>query len=177
MINIKNKNYSVIAKYLHWLIAISIIFMIFLGFFMVLASGSTRVNLYTLHKSIGLTILIFMIIRVIWRIIKTPPPLPKVMKAWEKKSAHISHLALYLLAFIMPISGWIISTASNHIPKFWWWFKLPYPLSGVNYKLAGFANSLHTVIAWVLVGFICVHILAALKHHFINKDDVFKRML
>lgn len=173
--NMKIKNtknsYGSIAKILHWLIAIAIIFMLFLGFFM---SGRT---LYTVHKSLGITILIIMILRVLWKLANSIPELPKNTPKWQKVASDLTHLSLYLLAFILPFSGWIMSTASNHAPNFWWWFK--WPLTGIsaNGKLAHFAHDLHGILAWVIIGFICLHILAALKHHFINKDDVLKRML
>ncbi len=168
--NTKN-SYGSIAKILHWLIAISIIFMLFLGFFM---SGRT---LYTVHKSLGITILIIMILRVLWKLTNSIPKLPKNTPKWENIAVKLTHLSLYLLAFIMPFSGWLMSTASNNAPDFWWWFKWSLPGISTNHHLADFAHALHNILAWVIIGFVCLHILAALKHHFINKDDVLRRML
>lgn len=171
--NIKNtvNFYGIVAKTLHWIVAISIIFMLFLGFFM---SGRT---LYTVHKSLGITILIIMILRVAWKITNIIPKLPKKTPKWQKVISKLTHLILYLLAFIMPFSGWLMSSASNHSPNFWWWFRWPLPSISANGRLANFAHDLHGILAWVIIGFICLHTLAALKHHFINKDDVLKRML
>lgn len=177
MIKQEIKSYNLVSKTLHWILALAIIFLLFLGFFMHSASGSTKINLINIHKSIGISIIILTIIRVIWRLFNTPPKLPKSIKKWEKNTAKIFQLGLYLLSFIMPISGWIMSTASNHIPKFWWWFKLPFPYAKTNYKLAGFTHDIHSITAWVFIGFISIHVLAALKHHFVNKNNILKSML
>lgn len=162
--------YGTISKFFHWSIAILIIGMIFLGFFMGNATS------YAVHKSIGLTILLLAALRLLWRLFNPPPYLPNTVPDWQKAAAHLSHYLLYFLLFAMPLSGWIMSTAAGHPPSFWWSVTVPTPWVPISKNIAGIANQTHEILAWTLSALIALHTAAALKHHFIDKDNVVNSM-
>ena len=162
--------YGSISKFFHWSLAILIIGMIFLGFFM--QASST----YAVHKSIGLTILLLAALRFFWRLFNPPPALPVTIPDWQKAAAHLSHYLLYFLLFAMPLSGWIMSTAAGYAPRFWWLFTVPAPGIHASKNIATIASQTHTILAWMLSTIIVLHTLAALKHHFIDKDNVVNSM-
>ena len=172
-IRIRNtaNSYGIVTKTLHWLIALAIIFMLCLGFLMHTSLW------YTLHKSLGITILLLMILRVIWTLCNPSPVFPKKMPLWMRIAARLTHSSLYVLALLMPFSGWLMSSASGRSPQFWWWFKWSLPWVSDNRNLARLSHSLHELLAWVLIAVILLHTLASLKHHFIDKDGILKRML
>ncbi|MCH9744118.1 MAG: cytochrome b [Gammaproteobacteria bacterium] len=171
------RSYGIIAKGFHWIIALLVIFMIFLGFFMQDASGATKATVYTIHKSTGLTILFLMILRVCWRAGNQRPRLPKHMSNGLRRIAGFSHFLMYLVLIAMPLSGWIYSTAAGYAPNFWWLVKIPAPWVHLNRHLAHTAEEIHIVLAWVLVALAAIHIMAAIRHHWIKKDDVLRSMI
>lgn len=189
--------YTRTAVILHWLIALGILFMLFLGWFMtdlpregVKASSYDLFNLgiytwqlseaatprafyFNFHKSIGATLLLIIAFRIFWRITHNPPELRSPMKAWERKLAETAHRALYVLMIAMPLSGLIMTLYSKYGLK---WFGIPI-LPGLDDK--GIRETFLTVHEWVAVALallIILHIAGALKHKFIDKDDTMKRM-
>lgn len=176
---IKNtaKRYGSVFKLLHWFIALLIISQIFLGFFLHHLESKALIRCgFFIHKSLGITLLFFAIILILWRLMNHKPAWPNTMALWERFAAHLVHILLYLVILIMPLSGWIISAASSHPPSFWGLFRLPLPFF-VSNNLASFFHDLHITCAWLLSTLIIIHTLAVLKHVFINRDDVLQKIL
>lgn len=176
---IKNttERYGAVAQALHWLMALAMIGMVALGFYM--ASLDPKVDtfkygLYGIHKSLGITILILAALRLSWRFVNVQPPLPQDMGAAQKTGAKGAHWALYALMFAMPLGGWVMSSAGGH-PVSLWGLELP-AIVDKNKELGGLAKALHFWGGWALVVVISLHFAAALYHHFVRKDDVLKRM-
>lgn len=169
--------YGSMAKFLHWLVAILVITLLFVGFFMEdLPNGELKGIVYGLHKSTGLLVLTLMIIRITWTL-TNPIIRLELLPRWEAIASRITHGCLYILLLAMSLSGWAMSTAAGKIPVFYGLFSLSMPGIPFSKPLAGFFHSTHTYVGWTIAGLVTLHILAALKHHFINHDQVLKRML
>ena len=174
--------YGWLAVTLHWLIAATIIFMIWLGKTM---TDKEDYSLYQLHKSIGITILALSLLRLALRLIDPPPPLPSEMVWWEKLSANLSHWAFYGLMIGIPLTGWAYISASptsDYVTTtFWGLFELPLiPGLGSGASREDIADSFedaHGLLANLTLVLLALHVLAALKHHLWNRDNVMTRML
>lgn len=179
----ENSSYHHISKLLHWLMAFCILGMIALGYFMEdIRPASLRIDAYQFHKSLGITLLALTLLRIVWRLTHRPPALPSTMKPMERLAANISHIGFYVLMLAMPLSGWIMVSASGKYPTiFFWLFNMPHlPMpEGVDLKaLRKLAYEIHEITTtWLALGLLGVHILAALKHHYIDRDTVLVRML
>jgi cytochrome b561 len=177
--SIKNtaKHYGLVFKILHWLIALLIICQIFLGFFLHHLENKASIQRgFFVHKSMGISLLFLAIIFILWRFINRKPSWPNTMPLWERFAARCVHVLLYLSILIMPLSGWLMSAAAGYPPSFWGLFTLHSPFA-VNAKLASFFGDVHVTCAWIISALIIIHILAALKHAFIDRDDVLQKML
>jgi cytochrome b561 len=172
-----HEKYGAIAKCFHWVMALAILMMLAVGFIMTdLPMSPDKFRVYGIHKSIGALILIAAFLRLFWRFINIVPELPADIPTWQKLGAHGSHVALYILMFVMPLSGWLMSSAAGFQVSVFGWFLLPNliaPSPGLR-KIFGIA---HEVLAFAIIGLVSLHILAALKHHFIDKDTILRRML
>lgn len=168
--------YTSTAIGLHWLIGLLIIGMLAVGLYMAkLPNGIFKFQLIQLHKSIGITILGLVALRLLWRFTHPAPMLPKHMPTWQKAIAHSSHYLLYILMVAMPLSGWIMSDAAGYHPN---WFGLSVPqLVSQNPGLSKTLAMAHEYGAYLLIVLLCLHIGAALQHHFWDNDDILKRML
>ena len=162
---------------LHWLIAFLVIGMLIFGFLINdIPKGPSQTFAISLHKSIGLTILLLMLFRFVWRYLSPIPALPITVAMWEQKAARAVHVFLYLALFLMPISGWMMSSLGGHPVMFWGWFNAAVPVVK-NEKLADNFFTAHEMIAFIIIGLLVLHMAAALKHHFIEKNNVLRRML
>jgi len=178
------ERYGNTAMVIHWLSAAAVIFMLVLGLVMHEMSaddrflGMDQFAAYQLHKSIGFTILIVALFRLIWRWLNPTPPLPDTLKTWERWAARITHGALYALLIAMPIVGWVMVSASPwQLPTILYGvIELPH-LTGPSEPLEMAMMNLHATLAFVFIALLVLHIGAALKHHFILKDDTLKRMV
>jgi len=117
-----------------------------------------------------------LVLRLIWRKRNSPPLLPGTMPAWQKTASRISHIALYLALLTIPISGWIMHSASGYPLRWYGLFKVP-ALVATDPGLKRSAQSVHEYAVYLLLALLVVHIAAALKHHFKDRDDVLMRML
>ena len=169
--------YSTSFKWLHWLVACLVLGMLAVGFFLGDFPNGFKPTAYMLHKSIGLTILALMLIRAVWIIASGKPKLPNTIPKWECFLASIVQYALYVFLIAMALSGWLMATASNKIPVYFGWFRVPFPALSPNEILADWMYSTHGTIAWILLGLVGLHIAGALKHWLIQKDDVLDRMM
>jgi cytochrome b561 len=170
--------YGLVSIFMHWGVALAVFGLFALGLWMVgLDYYSTwRKDAPDLHKSIGLVLLGVMVLRVLWRFISPPPPTLASYSRMTRLGAKFGHGFLYLSLFAVIVAGYLISTADGvGIPVFGL-FEVPALVSGLPDQ-ADTAGVIHFYLAWVLVIFSGLHALAALKHHFIDRDVTLKRML
>ncbi|MBP7721097.1 MAG: cytochrome b/b6 domain-containing protein [Alphaproteobacteria bacterium] len=169
-------NFGLIAKGFHWILAILILWLLSVGFAMVgIPPGPDKFWVYALHKSFGILILVLMIGRVLWRQISPRPgPLP-THKTWEDTLAKIVHFALYACIFLMPLSGWIMSSAGGFPAEFFGLFSLP-AIVPKNEAIFEFTRNVHGFVAWTILALLVLHFAGAFKHHFIDKDETLQRM-
>ncbi len=170
-------HYTGTAKVLHWLVALIIIGLFVLGQYMSDLSMSPRkLQLYSWHKWFGVTVFLLVLVRLGWRLTHQPPPLPEQMPKLQQLASHVGHTALYGLMLAIPISGWLMSSAKGYQTV--WFGVLPIPdLLGKDKLLGDLLDELHGALNGVLMFIVVIHVIAALKHHFIDRDDVLKRML
>jgi cytochrome b561 len=191
------QRYTKIAIILHWVIALLIIFLLILGLWLgtlpeqsPLAASFDLFNLglytvtmpepfyvnsfyFNLHKSLGVTVLVLIALRVLWRLTHAAPPLPDSMQAWEKLFAHLGHIGLYILMIVIPVSGFIMSWYGKYGVA-WFGVTLVEPLK--NESVSHFFGEVHEYASWALIALLVIHILAAIKHKLIDKDTVMQRM-
>jgi cytochrome b561 len=169
--------YGVIAQSLHWIIAALIVTQFVLASLADdLPLGLAKLGMYARHKSVGMTILMLAVVRLLWRMANAAPALPDGMKGYEKFLARLTHGAMYLILFAMPLSGWLMSSAKNYSVSWFGMFTWP-NLVAPNEVRFHFFKDMHEFLAASLFFVALLHIAAALKHHFWNKDDVLRRML
>lgn len=169
--------YTGTAKVLHWLMALLIIGLFALGQYMSDLSMSPRkLQLYSWHKWVGVTVFMLLLVRVGWRITHQPPALPEQMSKLQRIASHVGHTALYLLMIAIPISGWLMSSAKGYQTV--WFGVLPIPdVLGKDKQLGDALAELHGALNGLLMFIVVIHVLAALKHHFIDRDNILRRIL
>jgi cytochrome b561 len=168
--------YGIVARTLHWTIAVLIVCAVGLGLTVVsLDSGETQNNLFAIHKSVGLTVLLLMCARVLWRASHPAPALPGSMPRWQHWAAHATHGLLYIIAIIMPASGYVAVAARGRETLFLGLWSVPrwVPL---DRSLAHSAETVHVVSQYVLYALVLGHVAAALYHRFVVRDDILQRM-
>lgn len=169
--------YGAIAQAFHWLIAALIFVMLGLGYYMEdLPLDMRKLELYGLHKSIGITIAGLAVLRLLWRFLNPPPPLPTGMKPWERRLAGVVHALLYLMLLVQPLVGFLQSNAVNFPVVLWGVLPLP-PLIGPDEPLGETLIGVHAIGGNLLAALVILHVAAALRHHLVLKDDVLRRML
>ncbi|MEO8964208.1 MAG: cytochrome b [Gammaproteobacteria bacterium] len=175
MLKNSQTTYGSVAKFFHWLIFLLVLVMIFVGYFMDdVANEATREDVVNIHKVTGITILCLMALRLLWMLINPKPSLPGTA-VWERIAERTVHWLLYAVLIAMPICGWVGSVAAGYIPHFFSFkFALPIPKSKAIDDLA---FSIHNTLAIVIITVVSIHILAALYHHVIKKDNVLLRMM
>lgn len=177
--------YSSLAMILHWLIAVLILGNLVLGLRMGGAHGLAQFQMFQLHKSLGISVLLLSLVRIAWRLANPPPPLSAALRPWERVLARITHGAFYLAMIALPLTGWLIVSASK--------FNLPTLLFGTvpwphiapvhaasiaeRARIEGVAGSTHEVLAWMMIALIVLHVAGALKHQFVDRDGIVGRML
>jgi len=173
--------YTATAKLLHWVLALALITALGLGLYMVSLSFSPqRLKLYNWHKWLGVSILVLSLLRLGWRLANKPPALPAAMQAamprWQHLAHHGTHHALYALFLIVPLLGWAYSSAAGFPIVFLGLIALP-DWVAASPELAEMLKPLHQWSAYTLAALIVLHIAAALKHQFIDRDGLLLRML
>ncbi len=169
--------YTGTAKSLHWLMAILLFGLLALGFYMHdLPLSPEKLKLYSWHKWAGVTAFLLVLVRLGWRVTHLPPALPASMPRIMQLAAHAGHFALYALMIAIPLSGWLMSSAKGFQTV--WFGVLPIPdLLDKNKELGDLLAVVHKVLNLLFVAVLAGHIGAALKHHFIDKDDILTRIL
>ncbi len=184
------ERYTAVAIALHWATAVSIVGLVVAGVWMVnaikspdTATRAAAYDTYQLHKSLGLTVLVLSIVRLIWRLIHRAPPMPAGMTPFQRKAAHGTHVLFYVLMIGMPLAGWAMVSASK--------FGLPTIVFGLfEWPHIGWVENLadkdaaetafkaaHKYMGYGLAALLALHVGAALKHHFVDRDGVLARMV
>jgi cytochrome b561 len=180
------QRYTRVAIALHWAIAVCILFNLSLGFFMEGFKQPLRGTVVGLHVSSGITALTLTVVRLIWRLGHEPPPFPAEMALWERAAAHAGHWFIYFMMFAMPLTGWSIISA--HPPRpgagamIWGTLLLP-PISKISHLEPTTQKAahetfvqLHTIGGWIFLALLLLHVGAALKHQFYDRQAEFARM-
>ena len=170
------ERYGSVAQTLYWLIVVLLIVQVTLGKIADdLPLGLERLITLARHKSFGITILALALIRLAWRLFNRPPP-PPPMPGWQRAAANLSHAGLYFFLFAMPVTGWLMSSANNYPVSWFGLVQLP-DFVAPDRGLAHDLEDVHETLANVLLVLAGVHVLAALKHQFIDRDGLLYRML
>lgn len=165
------------AQLLHWLMALGILASMLLGWVMVtLPNSALKFELYALHKSLGMTLLGLFFLRLGWRWITLTPTLPKDMPRHERLLAKGTHRLLYALMLLMPLSGYVINSAANFPLNVFGLVQIP-NLTPESAALQAVASNLHLGFFWGFALLLLLHIGGALRHHFILRDGMLRRML
>jgi cytochrome b561 len=170
------ERYGLIAQLLHWTIAVLIVTQV------VLASQAEdatsllqKAKLLTTHKSIGMTVFLLAAVRLVWRL-SHPAPRPVDDRGWQQKVASLVHWSLYALILVTPLAGWVMSSAKNYSVSWFGLFTWP-NLVAPQENLAATLKTTHAALAKTMMVLVMLHAAAALKHHFIDRDNVLRRML
>ena len=178
------------ARLFHWLMALQVIGMLGFGFY--LTNGfnpgdPAKLGLVQQHKSIGFSVFVLACLRLAWRAINPSPRLPEGMHRMEHAAARASHVALYVLMVALPVSGWLMASASpfNNPDAYpvqiknivFGLFELPDPIAVGTSELEHLFRSIHFYCGVMLLAVLCAHVAGTLKHYFINRDNVLNRML
>ncbi len=176
-----SSRYGAVAIGFHWLLALALVGTFSVGLYMHdLPFSVLRVKLYNWHKWAGVTILALSLLRLLWRLTHRPPALtPRVLAAmppWQHRAANFSHFMMYLLFFAVPLLGWAYSSAAGL--QIVWFGVLPLPdWVPVDKQFAKeVLKPLHRNFAFILAGLVGVHVAAAFKHQFVDRDGLMSRM-
>ncbi len=168
--------YTRVAISLHWLIALLVAAGFTLGTIMTdMKVSPTKLQFFSWHKWLGVTIFMLAWLRVLWRVTHAPPPLTVTMPPWQAKAAHYTHFFLYLLLIVVPLSGWLYSSAAGYQTVYLGYFPIP-DLLHKSKALAEVLKEVHDDITTVLAVVVGLHVAAALKHHFLDHDGLLRRM-
>jgi len=178
MIKSGKDDWGSVAKFFHWTTVILILVQGTLGLIMVgLPKRPDVIPVYSFHKSLGLTILALATLRLLWRAFDPRPREPASVPDWQVTAARIGHAVLYMLIFLVPLSGWWFDSVSALRPLYWFGlFEVPH-LGGPDPARKNFAAETHEFLFWTLLAVAAGHAAIALYHHFHDRDDVLRRML
>jgi len=177
--------YSAVAMLLHWLIAALIFTNIWYGWRMGQVKGLAQFELFQLHKSIGVSVLLLCLLRLGWRLIAAPPPLPASLTRVERVIASATHWILYGFMIVLPLTGWVVVSASPYNLPTLLFKTVPWPHLAFIHDLPMMTRKLiedgvgdvHEWLAWSLLALAGLHVAAAIKHLVWDRDDVAARML
>lgn len=166
-----------VSQLLHWLVVVLILTMAWLGLTMGdLPNGPGKIQTYALHKSIGITILALVALRLLWRLYAgTPRPVPGSPR-WQERIASLTHFAIYALLFAIPLSGWVLNSAAGFPLQWFHLVNLPYIVEK-NHDLHELAEEAHEIMFWLLALLVVAHAGAAFYHHLFQRDATLARML
>ncbi|REL30367.1 cytochrome b [Thalassotalea euphylliae] len=178
MLKDSESQYGIVSKFFHWLSAIVVIGLFAVGFWMVDLSYYSQwyKTAPHWHKSIGILLLIATFMRLLWKLLTPSPKAVQSTSASLQKAATIMHYLLYLLLILIMTSGYLISTADGRAIEVFTWFNVG-SLGELFANQEDIAGVVHEYLAYTLIALVVVHALAALKHHFIDKDETLRRMI
>lgn len=168
------RHFNGLARLLHWSMSAMVLTMLFVGIAMV-ASITLRPTLVDLHRPLGIAILLLAVVRLVNRLMHTPPPLPADLPRWQVFAAHASHWALYTLLFAMPLIGWAMVSAAGNPVTLWSGFALP-AIAPHDPTVYTVLRTAHTWLALLLFATVLAHLAAALFHAWVRRDGVFEAM-
>jgi len=169
-------SYDSISKSLHWLIAVLAFSQLAMGKFFEVEADEEG-SLFMWHTTFGLLVLVLMVARLAWRLGHTPPALPSGTPAWQRTVARGIHHSFYALLIVLPLSGWLLTSAEGDAVSFFNWFSVPaLPVPGGEAS-EDFIEETHEILGNVLLALAGLHVLAGFKHHFVDRDNVLRRML
>ena len=175
--NTPASHYTPTAIALHWLVFVLIACGFSLALYMTdLPLSPRKLKYYSLHKWIGVTVFMLALARVAWRLTHAAPPLPATMPAWQRAAATATHAILYVLIIVIPISGWLHSSTTGLPTVYLGLIQLP-DLLARDKALAGTLKTVHAALNYLLFVLVAIHAAAAVKHHFVDRDDIVARML
>lgn len=172
----QDPQFSIVSRLLHWLMAVLVLAMLFIGVGMVSTVSERYRLLVSIHEPIGMAILVLVVIRILNRLISPPPLLPADMPQWQRFAAQLSHLVLYVLMLLLPLVGWAMLSAARYPIMLFGGFVLP-PILPHDAALAAGLRRLHTWLALLLFATFLAHLGAALFHGLIRRDGVFASMM
>ncbi len=165
-----------VVQAFHWGMLLLLLTTIPIGYYMAdLPLGPPKLKIYALHKSIGITLLALAAVRLLWRLGERRPA-PSPMPGWQRVAAQTTHVLLYVLLFVVPLSGWLYNSAAGFPLQWFRLFNLP-ALTAANPALKVVAKQVHETGVAVLIALVVAHAVAALKHHFIDRDATLRSML
>ena len=169
--------WGAVAQLLHWTVVVLIIAQFIMGYVAArLPLGLQQLVLLTRHKSVGMTILVLAILRIIWRVMSQRPALPAGIIRWETVATHVTHGMLYVLLLAIPLSGWMMSSARSFPVSWFGMFDVP-DLVAPGEAMFEFMQQTHVAVTTALLVVSVTHALVALKHHFVSRDTVLRGML
>lgn len=171
-----HNRYSAVSLILHWLIAALVLGQIVL-ITAAETEGPNEALWMMLHKSGGASILVLTLVRVGWRIANPAIPLPATTPRWQKLAARATHVLFYAVLLALPLTGWIAGSASGRGFEYYGLFDFPLLPVGGGRETAGLMMDIHRALPKLLYVLVALHVLGALKHHFLDRDDVLARML
>jgi len=166
------------AKLLHWIGAAAILILLIHGWWMThMTPRPERLANYAWHSALGFDLLALMVLRILWRWVNPVPTQPVESKPWERYAAHLGHAGLYLLIFVVSLTGWAVAnTFRTPITKDLLGISLPRIVGTIERSTRALVEETHMVFAYVLGALVMVHIVGALRHHFWKRNDVLRRM-
>ena len=171
--------YTRTAILLHWTIAVLMLTAIPLGLYSANYEGVLSATLTNVHKVVGIAILALTLFRIAWRLLHRPPPLPEAMRPLLRVLAKATHVLFYAMLLVMPLSGWWMTSAfpKRHPFGILGMVEIPFLPVPLSMAAAGRAHAIHQYLGWGIIGLIVLHVAAALKHQFVERDDILRRML
>lgn len=181
------RRYTRVAMILHWLVAVLIVASVILIWIVNLVPETAARPVVDTHKSIGILVLGLVLLRILWRLANPPPPLPRTYAPWEKRGAHAAHIALYVLILALPISGWLHDSAWKEAAKYpmQLFYLVPWPRIGfiqsmdpmIRDSFHAVSGAIHVWLSYLLYALFALHVGAALKHQFMDREPELERML
>jgi cytochrome b561 len=177
----ESEYYTRTAQWLHWVMAIIFIVAWVIGFYSgnflsYDVDGAFKGQVITLHKNIATVIIFLVVVRILWRYTHPAPKLPDTMSPAMKVAAHAGHLALYFMLIALPVTGCLYSWSAGHPAPVLYLFEIP-RLVQENPNITAIVKPLHIYLSWAVGLLIVGHLAAALKHHFVDKDNVLRSMI
>jgi cytochrome b561 len=170
----RGDRYSRGAIAFHWAIAALVIFNLVVGLFHDVMPRSWGVM--PIHKSVGMAVLLLTLGRIGWRLAHKPPHLPEPFPAWEKAAAHTVHFLLYALLLILPLTGWLMGSNPEKPRPVNWFGLFEIPVLPATPAIAHNAHDAHGLLGYLMTALVLIHVAAALRHHFLLRDNVLARM-
>ncbi len=174
---VRPRRYGAVSRIFHWLVAGLLVFQVPLAYVMIEQPLSpAKLGNYALHKSVGLTIFTLMVLRLAWKLLTPGPPLPPALPRWQRVTARLTQGLLYVVLLLMPLTGWLNSSAANIPVSFFSLFTLP-NLVAPDEALQQAFEAAHRSQSYLLFTLASLHVAAALWHHFVRRDEVLRTML